>query len=285
MSATPIALDQVLACPRCHAPLHHRDDAVTCALASCGFRAPVSQGVVHLVGDGRPTFFDANVETMVDWTEQPGIWELCYAQQMPLLRRLLADARTILDVGCGPRLLYERPPGSVLIGIEVSFESIVRNPKLDVRLHGSATNLPLPSGSVDAVLCLYALHHIIGETVDEHEHRVREALGEFARVLRAGGDLLVFEVSPWRPAWLVQRLVWNTARRVLGQPLDMFFWARGPLERLAGRALPAGTTLTYHEFRVPWLMTFPPVFSHPRLRIPRALYPFHVCLYHWRMGT
>jgi hypothetical protein len=54
------------------------------------------------------------------------------------------------------------------------------------------------------------------------------------------------------------------------------------LERLAAAHLPPGTALEFRSFRVsPWT-TFPPAFALQWLRVPRVVYPFEICMYHWR---
>jgi len=154
---------------------------------------------------------------------------------------------------------------------------------VDVRLHASATRLPIASRSVDAIVCFYSLHHLIGASVAENERLIRGAFGEFGRVLRPNGRVVAFEVAP---IWLVariERLLWNTVRRAFATACEMFFWEPSTLGRLAREHLPAGTTGAYETFAVPPLTAFPPAFALQRLKIPRALYPFHICMYTWRV--
>jgi hypothetical protein len=99
-------------------------------------------------------------------------------------------------------------------------------------------------------------------------------------VVKPGGDLLVFEVSPWQPVWLAERLLWNTAKSVLGKKLDMCFYPAEVYERVGRAALP-GARFSRQSFSTSMVSTFPPAFSLPWLRIPRFLYPFHVNLYRW----
>lgn len=222
---------------------------------------------------------------MMHSSDQPGSHQAFYAQQTEILRDRLAGAEVVLDVGCGPKLIYKRPAGNrVLIGIDASYESLLRNKGLDVRLYGSATRLALPSRSVDAIVCFYSLHHFVGKTVTENEALVRGAVAEFGRVLAPGGSLLVFEVAPWWPAWGVQRVAWNFVKRHIWKSLDMFFWTRQALVTLVAQQVPPGSTLEYVPFEVPPLTAFPPAFSLQQIRLPRLLYPFHICMYHWRVG-
>lgn len=223
---------------------------------------------------------------MMHSSDQAGSHRAFYAQQTEILRDRLAGAEAILDVGCGPKLIYRRPAGNrVLIGIDASYESLIRNQDVDVRLYGSATRLPLPSRSVDAIVCFYSLHHFVGKSVADNEALVRVAVAEFGRVLAHGGSLLVFEVAPWSLAWGIQRLAWNLVKRHIVRSLDMFFWTRQALVALVDQQLPPGSKLEYVPFKVPLLTTFPPAFSLQQIRLPRLLYPFHICMYHWRVGV
>src|SRR5205823_2050150 len=117
-------------------------------------------------------------------------------------------------------------------------------------------------------------------TIAENRRTAVQAFREFGRVIKPGGELLVFEVSPWRPVWLTERLLWNAAKKLIGPKLDMFFYSSQAYEALGRAALP-GTSYSLESFRASKLSTFPPVFSLPWLRVPRLLYPFDVNLYRW----
>jgi SAM-dependent methyltransferase len=221
---------------------------------------------------------------MMHGSDEPGTHAAFYAQQIKALGQRLNGANVILDVGCGPRRPWEAPPGSLIIGVDPSYESLRHNKDVDLRVHGSATALPLATGSVDAIVCFYSLHHVVGATVRDNEALARAAFREFGRVLRQTGHLLVFEVAPWWPAWMLQRVGWTAARRLLGPLLAMFFWSSRGLRQIARECLPAGTDLEYMAFHVPPLTTFPPAFAVQAFRVPRLLYPFEICMYHWRVG-
>jgi len=282
------AVEAVLACPRCHATFGRLDTAVDvrleCPNGACGFRGQVREGIVcALDSDLGPTFFDARFPVMTHGSDQPGARAAFYEQQESALVRWLAGAGVVLDVGCGPRLPYTRPAGALMLGVDPSYESLRQNGDVDVRLHASATRLPIASNSVDAIVCFYSLHHLVGGSVAENEQLIRGAFSEFGRVLRPKGRVVVFEVSP---IWLVariERFLWNTVRRGFARACEMFFWERSRLERLAREHLPSGTTAEYETFAVPPLTAFPPAFALERLKIPRALYPFHICMYTWRV--
>jgi len=55
------------------------------------------------------------------------------------------------------------------------------------------------------------------------------------------------------------------------------------LRRIARECLPAGTDLEYLAYQIPPLTTFPPLFAVQGFRLPRMLYPFEICMYHWQL--
>jgi SAM-dependent methyltransferase len=275
-------LEGLLACPRCHGPLARTADMFRCRHAPCGFQASLVDGIVNVAGAGVSSFFDSKVPVMLHGADDPGSHAVFYAEQARAVEEALPEAGVIVDVGCGPRLMYTPPPTATVIGVDLSYESLRYNKDVHLRIFGTATALPLLRASVDTVVCFYLLHHLVARSRAETSGVLVGALREFGRVLRPGGRLLVFEVSPWAPVWALQRVGWDTAKRLLGPKLDMFFWARSHLLRIAGEAL-AGAEVTHHTFRAARWTMFPPVFALPRLRIPRALYPFDICMYCWRI--
>lgn len=221
---------------------------------------------------------------MRDVISQAGTRAMFYVQQVAALRPYLSRAQVLLDIGCGPALPYDRRRVGCVVGLDLSYESLRQNRDVDLRLYASATRLPMPDRSVDIVVCFYSLHHFVGARVGENHQNLRAAFGEFGRVLKPRGDLIVFEVAPWRPIWWAQRGTWNLVRKILRDSLEMFFWPTVLIEKVSSEQLPRGTRFECCTFRVPALTVFPLIFSLPRLQIPRFLYPFEACLYHWRMG-
>lgn len=67
---------------------------------------------------------------------------------------------------------------------------------MDLRIHGSATALPLADRSIDAIVCFYSIHHMVGATVAQNRALVNAAFQEFGRVLKLHGELFVFELAP-----------------------------------------------------------------------------------------
>ena len=284
------ALETLLVCPKCLGALARREDAFVCLWGRCGFRGVIADGIITMVPTTEAemtarSVFDDQFPVMMHSSDAPGSHMAFYAQQAAEFWRCLrwSGARTVLDIGCGPKLRYDLPPEAVLIGIDLSYESLRHNLDLDVRLFGSATILPLPAESVDAVVCSYALHHMVGQTVDENHKLLRRTLSECVRVLRPGGILVVFEVTPWWPVWALQRLAWTVLRGRRTEFLGVFFWRRRELEIAARWYMPVGTRFTYRAIRVSPFLVFPFAFTLPRLRLPRLLYPFEIAVYSWRM--
>jgi len=108
-----------------------------------------------------------------------------------LLAGLPADARVrCLDAGCGEgyylrRLAAVAGAGQTLaiLGLDISKWAVLAAAKQDRRptwVVGSNANLPVLAGTLDRVLCLFGF----------------PVHGEFARVLRAGGELLQVDAGP-----------------------------------------------------------------------------------------
>jgi len=272
-----LRVESLLACPRCHGRLALRSIELVCA--TCGVLGLIEDDIVRIGARERPSSFDATYQLMQRGNEGEGVRCLCYEQQTRFLERELAPGMVVLDVGCGPSLSYTPPAGSLVIGLDPSIESLRQNRAVALRVHGTATSLPLPTHSLDAILCFYSIHHMVGQSIRDTHAAVLAALREFARTLKRGGHLFIFEVRPWWPVWIAEQGAWNIARRLLGPRLDMYFWSARALSALA-RAAFHGTAPQIITFRVRPQTTFPPVFSLPWLTVPRFLYPFDATLYH-----
>ena len=51
MSTLTPRVDDVLACPRCHAAFRRIDGTLACANGACGFRGQVRDGIVRVTGN------------------------------------------------------------------------------------------------------------------------------------------------------------------------------------------------------------------------------------------
>ena len=274
-------VERLLACPRCRSSFRVVEDEIRCQNAACGFVGLVAHDVAVLGDHSAPSFFDDRHAMMTAGNAQEGVRCLCYEDQAHVVEPLLKPGALVLDVGCGPTLPYTKPADTFVIGLEASYDSIRANRAVDLRVYGSALEIPLPDQTVDAVLAYYAVHHMTGRSLAENRKNLEAAFRELGRVVKPGGELLVFEVSPWRAVWLAEKLLWDTAKAVIGDKLDMCFYPADVYEGVGRTCLPHAE-FSMQTFRSSLLSTFPPAFSLPWLAIPRFLYPFQVNLYRWR---
>jgi SAM-dependent methyltransferase len=115
--------------------------------------------------------------------------------ELSLLAELVPlGGQRIIELGCGnahlARTLLARFPGNRITGLEVDERQHAKNlaspqPGLDFVAAG-AQAIPFPEASFDLALMLKSLHHV-------PRALMAQALGEAARVLRAGGHLYVSE--------------------------------------------------------------------------------------------
>lgn len=267
-----------LACTECKGALESSQGHYSCP--ACQRQYGFEEGVFCARERSAQHYFDTKHQVMQVGNTSPEIMSLCYSNQSRVAAGLIREGDVVVDIGCGPTVHYDRPEGSVLIGLDPSFDSLRVNSKLDIRVFGGAENMPFADKSVDRIFFFYSIHHMIGRTVAENTANLTAALRECRRVVRDQGNLVIFDMSPWWPAWQAQRMAWNQARIALEDKLDMFFWRGSALEQLAGPILSARDYST-QSFKVSPFLSFPPVFSLPNLRVPRFMYPFDIKMYKW----
>src|SRR6185436_5695555 len=203
---------------------------------SCASEGELRDGVFLAKPLSAGHYFDDLHGLMQQGNESQEIQEMCYSQQSSVMTELIRPGDVVLDIGCGPIVHFERPDDCVVIGVDPSFESIRANGQLDIRVFGNAESLPLRDRSVDRISLFYSIHHMVGQTKAETGANVTAALRECGRVIREGGTVVVFDMSPWWPVWQAERYAWNRARKTLADKLDMFFWRDSALQRLASAA-------------------------------------------------
>jgi SAM-dependent methyltransferase len=278
----------LLACPKCHSPVETVGEAFQCTNRGCGYTLRLFGGVVLAKERLQESFFDGTHRKMSATTQLSGTRRMCYTQQTDWIDRQLGNLPpgegVILDVGCGPRLPYARSDRYFLVGVDASLESVRLNEEVDLRVFGSSSGLPVRDASVDAIVCFYLLHHLVGGGVSEHYRNLEETFREFGRVLKPGGRLYAVEVSPIRPFFEIQRAAWGLVRRLYSR-LDMFFWSTRAMREVSLRSLPAGTRLLQQEFHCPFWVMFPFVFAWPHFQLPRCLFPFRAYVYEWCLPT
>ncbi|HWR78106.1 MAG TPA: methyltransferase domain-containing protein [Thiobacillus sp.] len=191
MSITPF---QALACPLDGTPLHCNGSAWRCASGHSFDIA--SQGYTHLLpvqnkrsrdpGDSKE-MVAARRRFLTAGFYQP----IAAAVSQAVLANLPADATSsCLDAGCGEGYYLRQLAAAVpdlqtlaLLGLDISKWAVLSAAKQDKRPNwvvGSNANLPVLSGTLDRVLCMFGF----------------PVYPEFARVLKAGGQLLQVDAGP-----------------------------------------------------------------------------------------
>lgn len=267
----------LLACPECHSDVSFEERVFSCK--SCAFSGTRKNNIISTLA-ASSAYFDNLHTVMTKNNERDTVFRLCYERQINLINSLLKPGMKVVDVGCGPSISYIKPEGVDLIGIEPSLSSLASNKSVDLCLHSSATNIPLANKSVDLIICLYSIHHMIGKTKAETRANVKNAFNEFNRIIKDNGQILIFEVNPWSPFYLAENLGWNLSKKILGDKFDFYFWSKKALSEL-GHKIFDNASVTFDSYNVGWTETFPPAFSLQWLKVPRFMYPFDVNLHHW----
>lgn len=167
--------------------------------------------------------------------------------QFRLLRRWMArkvasrrPSGVLVDIGCGPgrliQLLARRHPALRIIGVDLAGEMIKRAedrvsaPGIAERVEfrqGDAMALPLPDCSVDFAISSLSLHHWSAP---------EQGLAEIHRILKPGGQLLLFDLrrDPRRIFYCLlrfaQRVVVPAALRRINEPLGSLLSSYTPEE-------------------------------------------------------
>ncbi|MDP3584282.1 MAG: methyltransferase domain-containing protein [Thiobacillus sp.] len=191
MSITPF---QALACPLDGTPLHCTGSAWACAsghsfdIASQGYTnlLPVQHKRSRDPGDSKE-MVAARRRFLTAGFYQP----IGAAVSRAVLADLPADAHiSCLDAGCGEGYYMRQLAAAVgdektlaLLGLDISKWAVLSAAKQDRRpswVVGSNANLPVLSGTLDRVLCMFGF----------------PVYAEFARVLKPGGLLVQVDAGP-----------------------------------------------------------------------------------------
>ncbi|MCZ7566336.1 MAG: class I SAM-dependent methyltransferase [Burkholderiales bacterium] len=119
-----------------------------------------------------------------------------YYRRAALVRAGLVPGMRVVDVGAGTGLVAREAAALVgapaaVVAVDPS-SAMLANAVLPAgvrRLEGSAERIPLPDASADFLSMGYALRHVTD---------LAAASGEFLRVLRPGGIVLILEITPPR---------------------------------------------------------------------------------------
>jgi len=175
-----------LVCSNCHTALGRNLNECICT--GCGRRYPIEAGVIRFMD--RDAFYENRYEpgTLNFLPNERTPWgqALLYLVSMHYfwyIRRYIPMGSKIIDLACGGGMRYLTTRGSVA-GVEVSMASARKMAEVyDLGLQTSALQIPLASGSVDAVVSRFFFEHV--PAADK-----RPLLAEIRRVLRPGGWLI-----------------------------------------------------------------------------------------------
>jgi ubiquinone/menaquinone biosynthesis C-methylase UbiE len=140
---------------------------------------------------------------------------------------------TVVDIGCGPGYLLQvvakELPNSSLVGVDISDEMVKTakanfkaiNPNKEVEFkQGSTEHLPFRDSTQDFVISTFSLHHW---------NEPRSAFNEIYRVLKPGGQMLVYDFRRdarrlllyllWFAQNIVLRIIGGEAITKIGEPL------------------------------------------------------------------
>jgi len=122
------------------------------------------------------------------------IWRAGQERRLSLIRQFVAlKGARILDAGCGVGMYiaaFQRE-GATAYGVEIeserACEALNVSPRISV---GSVEALPLEDDSFDLVFSHEVLEHVADDS---------QAIREAARVLRPGGQIILFAPNRWYP--------------------------------------------------------------------------------------
>jgi len=106
----------------------------------------------------------------------------------------------ILDLCCGTGYLTSSLKAKHVVGLDLSTGMLMLNRKKEPVsdtgfIRGDAFNLPFPDQKFDSIYCSLATHEF---------KNIEPILGEAFRVLKKGGDLIIFDI--YNPSFLPSRL-------------------------------------------------------------------------------
>jgi malonyl-CoA O-methyltransferase len=136
----------------------------------------------------------SSLDAYAKWaaTYPPHAHNLLMETEEAAMRRLMLplDGLAALDLACGTGrygLLAEQSGAGNVIGLDNSPAMLLANP-LPQKALATTEAVPLPSESMDVILCGLALGHL---------PRLQPSFSEMARLLRAGGWALVSDFHPF----------------------------------------------------------------------------------------
>jgi len=221
---------ELLRCPRCHAPLHVRDergegavDEGSLVCSSCGTSFPVKNGTVHFIAAEELGGRNRKFARFYDWVSrfEALSWRIFSLPaggerkvRGEVLDRLDRNAGRILEVSVGSggnlRYLFESPALNHVCGLDISTGQLARCRRVVARHEwpvdlflATAEELPFKTESFDGVF------HIGGINFFSEK---KKAVDEMIRVARAGSRIVIADESE-REARMIARVagLWGSS--------------------------------------------------------------------------
>ena len=193
------------ACPLCRVALGDTGDELRCE--RCGTAYSSSSGVPELFLSREADQVTGRVQALYDHVAhdydqvfRPHVAEHYLRKRTGVVRELLPNGGTVLDVGCGTGALAGRiqRAGYDVVGVDAS-AGMLRQ-ALDQHGVGAvyasySTALPFEDEAFDLALSVATMHHL------ETPERVTATIAEMGRVVRPGGYVLIWDHNPLNPYW------------------------------------------------------------------------------------
>lgn len=124
----------------------------------------------------------------------PETWRSVYDRARLIIEPIIRD-KTILDVGSGGFFPYDTGLAKKIIALDVSQGMLerIRVPGIDKIQTDARSMTGVTDESVDVVLFVQSLHHMVGRSVCENVESLDRIFGSCRRVLRKGGRLVIVE--------------------------------------------------------------------------------------------
>ncbi|MDP8924197.1 MAG: methyltransferase domain-containing protein [Chloroflexota bacterium] len=205
MSAPVVASPIRPACPRCRVALAEVGDGLRCE--RCGTTYGASSGVPELFLSREADQVTGRVQALYDHVAhdydqvfRPHVAEHYLRKRSAVVRELLPNGGTVLDVGCGTGALAGRIQrvGYDVVGVDASagmLRQALDQHGVGAVYAGYSTALPFEDDAFDLALSVATMHHL------ETPERVAATVAEMGRVVRPGGYVLIWDHNPLNPYW------------------------------------------------------------------------------------
>ena len=128
----------------------------------------------------------------------------------------------LCDIGNGGVFNYDTGRVKNIVALDLFLDDLPASSSFPDNVtfeRGDALKIPFPDKSFDGVLISMLIHHLVGETVIESLGNARKAIDEAYRVLTFGGKLIIVESCI--PSWffVVEKIVFPVASRIINRLL------------------------------------------------------------------